>query len=517
MAKFNKMRETTHEGAAAIDKNVEHEWVNALCSSFLENGYYEDKNKFIERYVRLTKEIIARRSPEFAAKAAVFSRNVLGMRSVSTLTAAILNKYNWDGKKAFYREFFRRPDDVSEVFSAVDMLGDRRSHALVKGACGYLSGLSAYSVGKYKLKGRDYNMFDIINITHAHSVAIDQYKNGSLPVPNTWETRISAAKTAAEKAAEWKALVDADMLGYMALLRNLGNLVECCHMFPQEWWKEVYNRLKDEGRIRKSMVFPYRFYVACKELDERFPNVLSPNMADRQRFAARDLLIASLGEAFLISVENNMGLKELEYGDSLFVLDVSGSMTSPASENSVVSLKEMGACYAVAMLVEHPCSRFVKFGSSAIEVDINKLTKGAGICSLNVFDVIDHLAQDSGLGYSTNINSVWGLEKGKPYDRIFIFSDLQVMDPDNGKCGSFFKKDEDIIEIGFDEYRRSCGTPKYSPCVYSFDLGQYSKEPVCFGGKVNYFTALSAEVLKLIDILESGRSICDYIDSEDWR
>ena len=62
-----------------------------------------------------------------------------------------------------------------------------------------------------------------------------------------------------------------------------------------------------------------------------------------------------------------------------------------------------------------------------------------------------------------------------------------------------------------------CAVNKHTPKVYSFDLGGYSREPSQFGGNINYFTALSPEVLKFIDILESGKTICDYIDSCEWK
>lgn len=136
MSKFNKKSKslTTYEGASAVNKKLEDDWVNSLCSSFLCGKYYESGYNQTCRYANLTRQMIKQRGPEFVAIAADFSRNCLGMRSTSALTAALLNDSQWNGKRDFYRSFFHRPDDVAEVFAAVDNYHMKRSHALVEGA-----------------------------------------------------------------------------------------------------------------------------------------------------------------------------------------------------------------------------------------------------------------------------------------------------------------------------------------------------------------------------------------------
>ena len=50
----------------------------------------------------------------------------------------------------------------------------------VRGCGDYLSNIDAYTLGKYKLNSREYNMFDLINITHATSGAINDYIESKL-------------------------------------------------------------------------------------------------------------------------------------------------------------------------------------------------------------------------------------------------------------------------------------------------------------------------------------------------
>lgn len=500
MAKFsNKVKEvTTYEGAPAVEKAVEEEWVNALFSSFLAEGFYETAAMRESRFVRLTREMVDKRGINFVSNAAHFSRNILGMRSVSALTAAILNEYSFKNKRGFYRDYFHRPDDVAEVFSAVDMLGGKRSHALVKGAGDYLSGLSDYSIGKYKLKGREYNMYDLINLTHAHSDAIEKYKTDTLPTPETWETAISAAD-ASEKGEVWAKLIEDKKLGYMALLRNLRNLVTYVEKPVSWWWDNVYLQLANKEAIKKSLVFPYRIYVAHKELQRARKELQCANSMTASNVVVLNLLRSWLAEAFVASMDNAPKMP----GRNLVVVDVSGSMSQSMSPKSSITLAEVGACYAAIIALNSDEWDFVKFGSKA------KKYKAADLKG-DIFDEIDDMATNENLGYGTLLSEVWREVSHQRYDRVFIISDMQVMDA-KGKNNTGWMDTKGQIDL--EDY---CRMTESSPLVYTFDLGNYHESPADFNGRVKYFTSLSAEVLKFISLLENDMSICDYIDSLYW-
>ena len=493
MAKFSgKVKNTTFEGAPAQSKSLDQEWVNALCSSFLGDTFYESAEAQTARYIKLTRDMAAARGPQFVSKAATFSRNVLGMRSVSALTAAILNEYQFDNKRGFYADYFHRPDDVAEVFGAVDMLGGKRSHALVRGAADYLNGLSDYSLGKYKLSNRGYNMYDIINLTHAHSEAIEKYKTDTLPVPETWETVISAASPA-ERGDKWAYLVENHKLGYIALLRNLCNIYDYTTK-PTSWWREVVvPQLINRDAIKKSLVFPYRIYVAYKSLED--------DAVDEETMC---LLKDALGMAFISSIGNAPEFN----GRNLIVVDVSGSMYSAISSKSSVSLKEAGACYAAMLAMGTGSTDYIKFGSKAKKYSKEDFNEN------NVFDLIKKMAPNDDLGLSTELRMIWPLIKDDKYDRIFIISDMQVMDSRGRNMTGWSYRPSSDGPKSFDSY---CETAECNPRVYTFDLGQYHSQPAEFSDGISYLTSLSADTMKFISLLESGVSICDYIESGDWK
>ena len=313
MSKFNAKKENnkaiSYEGGSVYNKNLVEDYLNNLFSSFIEDGFYESRQKKMERFLDLTTEVGNQLGNEFLAKTSVFARNELGMRSASQLIASYLNDKKFDNKRAYYRNFCHHPDDVAEIFGAIDMIGQKRSHATVRGCGDYLAKLNEYQLGKYKMLGKEYNMYDLINITHAKSSSVDNFMKGEIESPDTWEIKISTAKTEAERAEEWIRLVKEDKLGYLALLRNLNNILNAMSITGIDDLllieDKIVSKLTDEASIKKSLVFPYQIYCAYKNMKAH------PFMIDN-----------ALDKAFRIACGN---MEKFE-GKSVIMLDVSGSM-----------------------------------------------------------------------------------------------------------------------------------------------------------------------------------------------
>ena len=480
MSKFNKTVKTekvaSYEGGEVFEKNPVEDWINFLMSSYLEDQFYESVFDQMNRYMDLTREVAEKYGWEFVAKAAFFSRQELGMRSISEFTAAILNGQKFDNKRAFFRNYLHRPDGASEVFAAIDMLGDKRSHALVRGAGDYLSSLKDYQMGKYKMKGKEYNMYDLINITHAHSATIDRYKAGTLETPDTWETAISGSKSDEEKSQNWQRLVEESKLGYLALIRNLRNIVNSS---PDADWIEKYlvPQIENEAAIKKSLVFPYQIYCSWKN------------------YGIRNFSIdAALDRAFRIACGN---MPKMD-GRTVIILDVSGSMENKLSSNSQLTLKEVGAVYAAAMFVN--CNAdFIKFGNEAKKLKLNKLD--------SIFNLVEKMYANDNCGYGTDIVPAFRLMNEK-YDRIFLVSDMQIMSK-NGS-GWYWGNRSDGVET----YNEYCKTYKCHSHMYSFDLANYSTQVENPNNpRIHLLTALNDTLFKMLPYIENGNSLVDYINN----
>ncbi|KAG5499555.1 hypothetical protein JIQ42_05028 [Leishmania sp. Namibia] len=82
-------------------------------------------------------------------------------------------------------------------------------------------------------------------------------KRMHLPVPETWETLLSKE---GNTGRVWDALISANAVPYMALLRNLRNiLTRLCSAASH---KRVLEKLVDEQQVAASQQLPYRFYSA---------------------------------------------------------------------------------------------------------------------------------------------------------------------------------------------------------------------------------------------------------------
>ena len=482
MSKFNNKiqyeRASSYEGGKNYKKNPVEDLTNFMLSSYLENQFYETADEQINRFIDLLDKVSKQVSLEWIAKLSFFARKELGMKSVSHLTAAWLNSKAFENKRAYYRNIMKIPSDIAEVFAAIDRLDGKRSHALVRGAGDYLSTLGEYQLGKYKMNRKTYNMYDLINITHAHSAAIDKFKAGALAVPETWETKISASKSEEEKAKNWREMVEQDKLGYLALIRNLRNILKSD--VDMEWINtHLIPKLTDEVRIKKSLVFPYQIYCAWK-------NKGITNYA----------LDAAIEHAFRLSCGN---MPKLE-GKNLVVLDVSGSMDARFSANSSLTIKEVGAVYGAALLVSNHAD-FVRFGNHAKVSTYNPLD--------SIFEIISDMQMNYDCDYGTDISSVFSLIQDRVYDRIFLISDMQVMDPETYRYSTWGVNKDSVAS--FKEYKASSGA---NPVLYSFDLGNYhSQIENPNNPKIHLLTSLSDSFFQLIEYIEDGGKLVDYIDN----
>ena len=88
-------------------------------------------------------------------------------------------------------------------------------------------------------------------------------KRMKLATPETWETQISMK---GNKASVWEQLIDNKKLPYMAMLRNLRNMIKTG--ISEKHHQFIIKKLQDEGAVIHSKQFPFRFFTAYEVLDE---------------------------------------------------------------------------------------------------------------------------------------------------------------------------------------------------------------------------------------------------------
>lgn len=460
MSKFNQKSEgiktVNFAGGQAYSQTPELELVSILLTSFANDQFYRSANDTFDRL----KELICVCNKQFVAQAAVYARTQFGMRSITHVVASELAKHISGEKwaKDFYKSIIYRPDDMMEIVSYHTSKNGKLPNSIKKGFAKAFDKFDAYALAKYRGEGKVFKLIDIVNLVHPipiekNTEAINALVKGKLKSFDTWETELSkAGQTSAneEEKAEfkkdvWIKLIREHKLGYFALLRNLRNIIEQ----SPEVIDEAIETLTNEKIIKKSLVLPFRFISAFEEIQKL-----------TQGKIVRDVLIA-LNKAVDIAVNN---VPKFD-GDTLVVLDVSGSMTGkPAIIGSLFS----------AVLIKSNNADFIVFSDNAKYVNVNPMD--------STITIANSIRFASG---GTNFKSIFQTAN-KKYNRVIILSDMQ------GWIGYTTPMQE------YNEWKKITGA---NPFIYSFDLNSYGSmqfpEPnvFCMAG----FSEKIFEAMKLLE------------------
>lgn len=450
-------------GGLAYTVTPELEFVSLVLTTFVEKSFYETNSKTIVKLIDLMNKIPDKK---FIAKTAVYARTVFGMRSVTHIIAAELakNVKEQPWMKDFIYNVIHRPDDMTEILAYyINKYGKPVPNSLKKGFAKAFTKFDEYQIAKYRNVGEVISLVDVVNIVHPKlegesGEAVKQLVNGTLRSKDTWEselTKIGQMQIEDEekdelKAKAWKRLIDDRKLGYFALVRNLRNIL---HNAPDAV-PQAIEMLTDERLISKSLVLPFRFSTAIKEIKEENGDLVSD-------------LIIGLNKAVDISLKNTPVFE----GKTLVVVDVSGSM-----EGKPIEIASLFA----SILVKSNKADLMVFDDDARYMSINPMDS-----TLTIAEQIMSKTKSGG----TNFHSIFE-EANRDYDRIIILSDMQ----------GWLGYNSPIISL--DEYKERCGA---DPMIYSFDLAGYGSLQFP-QRRVFALAGFSDKVLELMPLLEKDRN-----------
>lgn len=453
MSHFNEKKETgvtNLAGGKAYTESNEMQLLSLLLTSFGDAKYYEKSDGIMSRLDSL----IASCDKRFCAKAIIYARNTFGMRTITHYAASVLAKYiggeNW--AKTFFYKVVRRPDDITEIVACHLARKQKLSNAMKKGLADAFGKFDAYQLAKYRSDGSQVKLVDVVNLVHPvqtekNDGAIERLVNGTLTSFDTWEAELSAAGNDAEaKKAAWRRLLDENKLGYFALLRNLRNIIKTD---DAELKDKAISALLDGNAIKKSLVLPFRFATAYREMKKIDGAAMS-----------------AVSRAAEIACEN---VPKMD-GKTLVALDVSGSMAY---------VGETAAMFAAVLLKSNDCD-LIAFSDDARYVHVNT--------DDSLMTIHDGIRFSCG---GTNFNAIFKAAN-KKYDRIVLLSDMQAW------IQSYWYGRPLTPSAAYNEYKK-----KYSPdCkMYSFDLAGYGtlqvpeKDVYCLAG----FSEKIFDVMKCFD------------------
>lgn len=503
--KFNvlkrwKNRTRNYEGAPAFLMTPEMEFYTAVVTTALSDSFYETDS---DRLLRI-QQLIAKTDPEFVAKLAVYAREKMHLRSVPLVLAVELAKLQ-SGNPLVSRmtaRVVKRADEITELLAyyakANQRTGEKQlgklSKQLQKGLAEAFNRFDAYQFAKYDREGM-VTLRDALFLVHPkpknaeQQMIFDQIAKKTLAVPYTWEVELSKlgqqkfAGAAEKKLAvknKWEELIFSGQLGYMALLRNLRNILMAD--VSAAAIDKVSKTLSDADAVQKSKQLPFRFLAAYREL-RKIENGFVP------------VILRALENAVQESVAQISGFDMNTR--VVIACDVSRSMMKPVSAKSKIQLYDIGLLLGMIM---HFKSKHVITGIFGTNY------KTVRMANTNILSCVDAFYQREGeVGYSTNGHLVIDRLLDKKYvaDKVMLFTDLQLW---NSTGMQYY--DGNAIRNSWQKYKKFAPMAK----LYLFDLAGYGTSPLRLeAGDVFLIAGWSDKIFDVLSAIENGKSAIDMI------
>lgn len=502
MSKFNTIVKEeahvlNHEGEEAHKLTPEMELYTAVVTSSLSNKFYETAEEQIKRMSAL----ISKCDHKFVAQLAVYARTEMNMRSIPLLLIVELAKIH-SGDNLVSRTIEKvvlRADEIMELLICYQWRNKskgikklaRLSHQVQIGLQHAFNRFDEYQFAKYDRDNLEVKLRDALFLVHpkakddAQQELFNKITNKTLQTPYTWETELSAlgqqqfetpeAKQMAYKA-RWEKLIGSGKLGYMALLRNLRNILDA--EVDTDSVKDVTERLSNPHEVARSKQFPFRYLSAYRELSSNKNGNVS-------------LVMDALEDATVATAQNIKGFdKDCHI---LLACDVSGSMYSTISGKSSVKYYDIGL--VLAMLLKNRCKNVISgiFGNE---------WKVINLPSKGILSNVEQMYKREGeVGYSTNGYKVieYLRTNNIKMDKIMMFTDCQMW---NSHASG------QTIQSEWMKYKKIAPKAK----LYLFDLNGYGQSPLkLLDNNVSLIAGWSDKIFDMLEAIENGNSVVEHI------
>ncbi len=491
-----------HEGAKAYAMTPELELYTAVVTASLSDVTYEKQDARVDRIAQLISKV----SPEFVARLAVYTRTEMHLRSIPLLLLVELAKvHNGDDLVArAVEKTVLRADEIMELLMCYQWRNpsedDRKklsklSRQIQNGLQRAFNRFDEYQFAKYDRDNLEVKLRDALFLVHPKAKNEEQQAifnkivNRQLETPYTWETELSALGQQEFESEEqkqnalrekWEELICSGKLGYMALMRNLRNMLQADVSLPE--MQKVASRLSNEEEVARSKQLPFRYLAAYREI-ERMDSLHTSN------------LMNALEAAVKYSASNIQGFDENTR--ILLASDVSGSMWTPVSQRSSVRNYDIGIL--LSMLLHTRCKQVV----AGIFGDEWKVVNMPSDTPLMATRKMEQLGNT--VGFSTNGFKVidWLMGHHLVMDKVMMFSDMQMWD----STGRF-----QSLENSWLKYKQMAPKAK----LYLFDLAGYGQLPLRLAEPdVHLIAGWSDRVFDILSAVDKGESAISVINKTE--
>ncbi|MCX4646864.1 MULTISPECIES: TROVE domain-containing protein [unclassified Streptomyces] len=506
-------RARTHEGATGYLRDARSElFLLAVSNLVATDTFYESADDRDDRYSTLVRQL-AVEDPEWTAGLLGWLRGEGNMRTAALVGAAEFVRARIDaGEPGHSRQavdsVLQRADEPGELLGYWTARHGRRLPKPVKrGIADAVQRLyNERSLLKYDTDSKGYRFGDVLNLAHPAPAtdkpwqgelfqhALDRRHGNAEEIPErlrtlrarerlmrvpveerhavlttdtgrlaeaamTWESLAGWLQRPMDAAA-WEAIIPS--MGLMALARNLRNFDESG--VSDEIAQRVAARFADADEVRRSRMFPFRFWAAYKH---------APSL--RWGHALERALAHSLA-----------GVPALP-GRSLILVDRSPSMFPgygfSTPHRSDIPLAEQAAVFGAALAMRAEAPTLVEFGMESRRLNFRR---GGSVLRL-----IESFGQISGTDIPTAVKKHF-----TGHDRVVVVTDEQT------RPGWFPSNARD--HGGMAETEIDALVPGDVP-VYMWNMAGYKVGATPSGGANRHaFGGLTDQAFRLIPLIERG-------------
>lgn len=370
------------------------------------------------------------------------------------------------GRKPLYSEYtLLKYDTASHGYrfgDVVDIVCPATTHPDVRGTA--LGDLFEFAIARRHDRG-DESRFDMLGANRAFRRLVESNPSILLDVGKlkaaglTWEDALSLGGAKLDKAKLWEALIDADALGYMAMIRNLRNFDEA--RVSKVHAKKVVEIIEDPARVKASRQLPFRFLSAYHA-------------------APSDRWKQALTEALDYSTANIPKLS----GRTLVLVDTSASMEGRLSDKSNVRYVDAAALFGVALARNASKVDLYGFGDGVFK---HELAYGGSVLG----QTQQFVRRVGEAGHGTQIAASIQRTYAK-HDRVVVFTDMQTMG-------------RNAYTFGYGIGDVSGSVPADVP-LYAWNLAGYKASMMPTGSDNRHeFGGFSDSAFSIMQTLEAGR------------
>lgn len=405
-------------GNYAASQNDENLLRRSVLACLLWEDLFYEKGGYV---VKDIKSYIPKVNPEAVYNIAIEARTKQKLRHVPLLIASEMLKYPEHKKYVgdLLPKIILRVDELAEFLSIYWLEGKCPIAKQAKiGLASSFSNFDEYQFAKYN-RDTQIKLRDVMFLVHPKPVnkyqehLFKKIADNSLSTPDTWEVSLSAGK---DKKDTFTRLIQEHKLGALAFLRNLKNIYNA---------GVGYETIKyGFDTVNPRWLVPTNFYLAYKNNPQFGREIES-------------LMFKGFSQA------------EKLPGHTILVVDVSGSMGSLASSNSV--LTRLQVAYMLAMVTAETCERISVYATAGS--DSNRLHRTSIVPPYRGFALADAIGGQArflgGGGIFTRqcLEYIREDQRDESPDRIIIFSDSQDCDIPSRRIPAPFGKYNYIVDI----------------------------------------------------------------------